>query len=131
MIIWSDLPVSIDELRAELIPVGWLTIPPASHPQHVNVPANYRPATSIYPPTSFYYSPSQSPVHVESESEHGFTPPHNSDGTLTTSASDMVEVENTDSDPKIDGEVELISLVRNYINRGKLPRNNVGSLYFP
>lgn len=105
----SDLTVNIDELRAELTPVGWLTIPPVIPPQHVNVPANYRPATSIYSPTSLDYSPSQNSVHVDSENEHGFTPPQNSDGPITTRASDIFELENTDSDQKIDGEADLVS----------------------
>ena len=117
-------------LRAELTPVSWLTNPPAS-PQHVSVPDNYSPATPIYSPTSPDYSPSQSPIHIDSESEHGFTPDHNSDLPITTRASDMFDLQNTDSDQELDGEAELISLVGAYINRGKLPRKCMEFICFP
>ena len=128
----NELP-DMDDLRAELTPIAWLTNPPASPPQNLGVSDNYRPATPIYSPTSPDYSPSQSPVHVvsDSEEEYGFTRSHNSDGAITTRASDMFELQNTDSDQEIDGEAELISLVGEYINRGKLSRKMHGVYYFP
>ena len=94
---------------------------------------NYRPATPIYSPTSPDYSPSQSPVYVisDSEEEYGFTPSHNSDGAITTRASDMFDLQNTDPDQEIDEEAELINLAGEYISRGKLPRKMHGVYLFP
>ena len=125
-----QLAAVVNELRAELTPVGWLSNP-QSCSQHASVSVNYRPATPIYSPTSPDHSPSQSPVHVDSESEHGYTPPHNSDMPITASISEMFELENTDSDQEIDGEAQVVSLVGNYINRGKLPRKMLGIYIFP
>ena len=118
----ADLPAYMEVLRAELTPVLWLTNPPASL-QHVSVPDNYSPATPIYSPPSPDYTPSQITIHIYSESEHGFTPDHNSDLPITTRASDMFDLQNSDSDQELDEQAELISLVGAYINRGKLPKN--------
>ena len=118
-------------LRAQLLtPVGWPTNSPASSPQHV-VPANYRPATPIYSPTSPDYSPSMSPVHVDTDNSDNLTPPHNSDGAITTRDCEMFDLVNTDSDQEIEGEAETISLVGDYINRGKLPVKMQGVFIFP
>ena len=125
-----DLPTDMDVLRAELTPVSGLANPLAS-PQHVSVPDNYSPATIIYLPTSPDYSPSQSPMNIDSESEHGFTPDYNSDLPITTRASDKFDLQNTDSDQELDGEAELINLVGAYINIGKLPRKIHGIYLFP
>ena len=97
------------------------------------MPDKYRPVTPIYSPTSPDYSPSQSPVHVisDSEEQYGYTPSHNSSRAIITRASDMFDLQNTDSDQEIDGEAALISLVGEYINRGKLPREMHGVLLFP
>ena len=97
------------------------------------MPDNYTPATRIYSLTSPDYNPSQSPVHVvsDSEEEYGFTPSHNSDGSITTRASDMFELQNTDSNQEIEGEAELIILVDDYINRAKIPTKMLGLYLFP
>ena len=126
----SELP-NIDYLRAELTPVARLRNLPASHPQDFQIPENSTPATPIYSPTSPDYSPSQSPVHVASdrEEECGFIPPHNSEGPIATRYSDIFELENTDSDQEFEGEAELISLIGDYINRGKIPTRMLG-VYF-
>ena len=128
----NELP-DMGDLRADLAPIAWLTNPPASPPQDFVVSDNYRPATPIYSPTSHDYSPSQSPVHEISDSkeEYGYNPSHNSDGAIATRASDMFDLQNTDSDQEIDREAELISLVGEYINRGKLPREIHKVLLFP
>ena len=43
----NELP-DMDYLRKELIPIAWLTNPPASPLQNFVVPDNYRPATPIH-----------------------------------------------------------------------------------
>ena len=43
----------------------------------------------------------------------------------------MFDLVNTDSDPEIEGEAETISLVGDYINRGKLPVKMQGVFIFP
>ena len=118
-------------LRAELTPIAWQTNPPASPSHNFVVPDNYRPTTPIYSPTSPAYSPRHSPIQIDSEEEHGFTPAQNSDGPITTRASDIFDLPSDDSDLEHDGEVELISLVGDYINRGKIPIQMNGVYLFP
>ena len=69
----DDLP-DINQLRAELNVLGGSDSPPADF----NMPTDYYPSTPIYTPISSpVYSPSMSPltINIDSESEHGFTPP--------------------------------------------------------
>ena len=44
---------------------------------------------------------------------------------------DMFDMANTDSDQEIEGEAQTISLVGDFINRGKLPFKMNGVLLFP
>ena len=72
---WENypLPESIDDLRAKLLtPVGLPTNSPTNSPHHV--PANYRPDTTIYSPTSPDYSPSISSVHVYTDNTDNLNP---------------------------------------------------------
>ena len=86
----------------------------------------------MYSPTSPAYSPRHSPITIsDSDSEHGFTPAQNSDGPFTTRASDIFNLPNEDSDLENDGEVELINLVGDYINRHRLPIQINGVYLFP
>ena len=125
-----SLTKSIDDLRAQLLtPVGLSTNSPANYPQHV--PANYRPATPTYSLTSPDYSPSMSPVHVDTDDSDNSTPPNNSDGVISTRDCEMFDLANTNSDQEIEGEAETISLVGDYINMGKLPVKIQGVFIFP
>ena len=72
-----------------------------------------------------------SPVHVDTDSSVSMTPPNNSDGVISTRDCDMFDMANTDSDQEIEGEAETISLVGDFINRGKLPVKMHGVLIFP
>ena len=61
------LPENVEELRSQLLtPRGMSTSPVSS--QNVHVHDNYRSATPIYSPTSPDYSPSMSPVHIDTDS---------------------------------------------------------------
>ena len=104
---------------------------PVSSPQNVHVPDNYRPATPIYSPTSPDYFPSMSPVHVDTDRSDNITPTTNSDGVISTRDCDMFDMGNSDSDQEIEGEAETISLVGDFINRGKLPVKMHGVFVFP
>ena len=130
--VYNDIELpDIDDLRAELTPIAWQTNPPASPPDNFEVPDNYRPSTPIYSAASPAYSPRQSPIQIDSDIEHGFTPVQNSDGPITTKASDIFDLPSDDSDLEHDGEVGLISLVGDYINRGKMPIQMNGVYIFP
>ena len=72
-----------------------------------------------------------SPLHVDTDSSDSITPPNNSDGAISTRDCDMFDLANTDSDQEIEGEAEIISLVGDYINRGKLPVKMQGVFIFP
>ena len=72
-----------------------------------------------------------SPVHVDTDNSDNLTPPHKSDGALTTRDCEMFDLENTDSDQENEGDAETISLVGDYINRGKLPVKMQGVFIFP
>ena len=124
---WENypLPENVEELRSQLLTPRGMSTSPVSSPQNVHVPDNYRPAIPIYSPTSPDYSPSISPVHVDS-----ITPPTNSDGVISTRDCDMFDMTNTDSDQEIEGEAETISLVGDFINRGKLPVKMHGVFVF-
>ena len=127
----SGLP-DINQLRAELALPAWCTNSMANPPHNFVMPANYTPASPIYSPTSPDYSPRHSPITIsDTESEHGFTPAQNSDGPFSTRASDIFNLPNDDSDLENDGEVKLISLVGDYINRHKLPIQINGVYLFP
>ena len=123
----------IDDLRAELTPLAWQTNPPASPFHNIVMSANYRPATPVYSPTSPDYSPRHSPINInsDSEEEHGFTPAQNPDGPITPRASDIFDLTSEHSDLEHDGEVELISLVGDYVNMHKLPIQINGVYLFP
>ena len=72
-----------------------------------------------------------SPVHVDTDNSDNLTPPHNSDGAISTRDCEMFDLVNTDSDQEIEGEAETIPLVGDYINRGKLPVKMQGVFIFP
>ena len=55
------------QLRAELTPIAWQTNSPASPPHDFVMPTNYRPVTPVYFPRSPAYSPSQSPISIDSD----------------------------------------------------------------
>ena len=130
---WENypLPENVEELRSQLLTPRGMSISPVSSPQLVHVPDNYRPATPIYSPTSTDYSPSMSPVHADTDSSDSIAPPTNSDGVISTRDCDMFDMANIDSDQEIEGEAETISLVGDFINRGKLPVKMHGVFVFP
>ena len=70
------------------------------------MPTKYTPSTPVYSPTSPVYSP----ININSDSEHGHTPPQN-ESPIITRASQIFDLPNEDSDLEHDREVELISLV--------------------
>ena len=78
---WMSLP-DINQLRAELTVLCGSDSPP---PDFV-VPTNYTPASPRYSPASPAYNPSQSPINIDSDSDHGYTPPQN-DSPVVTRAS--------------------------------------------
>ena len=127
----SGLP-DINTLRAQLALPAWLSNSMASPPHDFVMLADYSPASPVYSSTSPAYSPRHSPITIsDNDSEHGFTPAQNSDGPFTTRASDIFNLPNEDSDLENDGDVELISLVGDYINRHKLPIQISGMYLFP
>ena len=80
---------------------------------NVHVPADYIPATPIYfpySPTSPDYSPSMSPLNIDSDNSE-ITPTNSSDGIISTKDCDMFDMSNSDSDLDLDGEAETICLV--------------------
>ena len=92
---------------------------------------DYRPATPIYSPTSPDYSPSMSPVHVDTDCSETITPTVNSDGVISTRDCDMFDMVNTDSDQDLEVKAETISLMGDYLYRGKLPVKMHGVFIFP
>ena len=118
MNVLDELP-DINQLRAELNVLGGSDSPP---PNFV-MPTNYSPATPRYSPVaSPAYSPSMSPltINIDSDSEHGNTPPQN-DGPIVTRGTEIFDLPNDDSDTELDREVELINMMGSYINRNKSP----------
>ena len=130
---WENypLPENIQELTSQLLTPRGMSTSPVSSPHYVHVHDNYRPATPIYSPTSPDYSPSMSPVHVDTNSSENIIPPTNSDGIISTRDCDMFDMVNSDSDPEVEGEAETISLVGDFLNRGKLPVKMHGVYVFP
>ena len=76
---------------------------------------------SPYSPTSPDYSPSMSPINIDSDNSEITTPTNISDGIISTKDCDMFDMSNSDSDLDLEGEAEKVSLVGDFINRGKLP----------
>ena len=68
------------------------------------------------------YSPSMSPltISIDSDSEHGNTPPQN-DGPIVTRETEIFDLPNDYSDIELDREVELINMMGSYINRNRIP----------
>ena len=111
----DELP-DINQLKAELTVLGGSDSPP---PNFV-APSNYTPASPRYSPASPAYSSSQSPINIDSDSEHGNTPPQN-DGPIVTRASEIFDMPNEDSDLELNREVELINMMDPYVNRNRIP----------
>ena len=82
----EDLP-DIKQLRAELNVLGGSDSPPAD----LIMPTDYYLSTPSYSPIfSPAYSPSMSPltINIDSESEHGYTPPQQ-DGPIITRVAEI------------------------------------------
>ena len=131
----SPLPNDMDELRSGLLPIRDGSMSPVNN---VHVPADYVPATPIYSPyspTSPDYSPSMSPsmspININSDNSEITTPTNISDGIISTKDCDIFDMSNSDSDLDLEGEAETVSLVGEFINRGKLPEKLHGILIFP
>ena len=122
-----ELP-DINQVRAELNVLGGSDSPPADFV----MPTDYYPASPRYSPASPAYSPSMSIIslNIDSESEHGFTPPQQ-DGPIVTRAADIFNLPNDDSDNELDREVELINMMGSYINRNRIPIQINGVYVFP
>ena len=118
---WENypLPENIDELRSQLLTPRGMSMSPVNL-SNVHVHENYRPASPIYSPTSPDYSPSMSPGPVETDSSETITPTTSSNEIISTRDCDMFDMSNSDSDQEIDGEAETISLVGDFLNRGKI-----------
>ena len=124
----EDLP-DINQLRAELNVLGGSGSPPAEF----IMPTDYYPSTPRYSPISSpAYSPSMSPhtINIDSESEHGYTPPQHDDPIITRAA-EIFNLPNDDSDNELDREVELINMMGSYINRNRTPIQINGVYIFP
>ena len=122
-----ELP-DINQVRAELNVLGGSDSPPADF----IMPTDYYPASPRYSPASPAYSPSMSTItlNIDSESEHGFTPPQQ-DGPIITRAAEIFNLPNDDSDNELDREVELINMMGSYINRNRIPIQINGVYVFP
>ena len=129
---WEDisLPREFANLGSQLLTPRGMSLSPINIP-NLHVPSDYIPASPIYSPTSLDYSPSMSPITVETDSSDTIAPSTSSSGMITTRDCDMFEMYNTDSDQDLEGEPETISLVGNYLNRGKLPVKIHGVFIFP
>ena len=71
-----------------------------------------------------------SPININSNTEHGNTPPQN-DGPIVTRATEIFDLPNEDSDIELDREVELINMMGSYINRNRIPVQIYGVYIFP
>ena len=122
-----ELP-DINQVRTELNVLGGSDSPPADF----IMPTDYYPASPRYSPASHAYSPSMSIIslNINSESEHGFTPPQQ-DGPIVTRAAYIFNLPNDDSDNELDREVELINMMGSYINRNRIPIQINGVYVFP
>ena len=105
---------------------------------NVHVPADYVPASPIYSPYSPTspdyspnYSPSMSPDPIATNSVENLTPTTSSNGIISRRDCDMFDMSNSDSDQDLEGEAERISLVGDFLNRGKLPVKLHGVFIFP
>ena len=129
---WENypLPENMDELRSQLLTPRGMSMSPVNLP-NVHVHDNYRPASPIYSPTSPDYSASMSPDPVETDSSETITPTTSSNGIISTRDCDMFDMSNSDSDQDLEGEAETISLVGDFLNRGKLPVKMHGIFVFP
>ena len=123
----ESLP-DINQVRAELNVVGGSDSPPADFV----MPTDYYSVSPRYSPASSAYSPSMSIIslNIDSESEHGFTPPQQ-DGPIITRAAEIFNLPNDDSDNELDREVELINMMGSYINRNRIPIQINGVYVFP
>ena len=124
------LPEDMDELRSQLLTPRGMSMSPVNVP-NVHVHDNYMPASPIFTPTSPDYSPSMSPGPIETDSSETIVPSTSSNGIITTRDCDMFDMFNTDSDQDLEGEAETISLVGDFLNRGKLPVKIHGGFVFP
>ena len=117
----NEIPAlpDLETLRAELNVLGRNESPPANFV----MPENYYPASPTYSPASpNEQSANMSPVtiNIDTESEHGFSPPQQ-DGPIITRGADIFTLPSDDSDNYLDREVELINMMSSYINRNRMP----------
>ena len=136
-LVWENypLPQNMDELRSQLLTPRGMSMSPVNTP-NVHVPTDYMPASPIYSPysptSSDYspnYSPSMSPDPIETDSSETITPTTSSNDIISTRDCDMFDMSNSDSDQDLEGEAETISLVGDFLNRGKLPVKCMGYLF--
>ena len=122
----DELP-DFNQLRAELTVLEGSDSPP---PNFV-MPTDYTPSIPRYSSMSSpAYSPSMSPINIDSESEHGNTPPQNH-GPIITRATEIFNLPNEDSEIELDREVELINMMGSYVNRNRIPIQINGVYIFP
>ena len=123
----EDLP-DINQVRAELNVLGGSDSPSADF----IMPIDYYHSTPRYSPVSPAYSPSMSTItiNIDSESEHGYTPPQQ-DGPIITRAAEIFNLPNDDSDNELDREVELINMMGSYTKRNRIPIQINGVYKFP
>ena len=123
----ESLP-DINQVRAELNVLAGSDSPPADF----IMPTDYYPASTRYSPVSPAYSPNISTItiNIDSESEHGYTPPQQ-DGPIITRAAEIFNLPNDDSDNELDREVELINMMGSHINRNRIPIQINGVYVFP
>ena len=136
---WENypLPQNMDEVRSQLLTSRGMPMSPINTP-NVHVPADYMPASPIYSPYSPTssdhspnYSPSMSPDPIATDSSETITPTTSSNGIISRRDCDMFDMSNSDSDQDLEGEDETISLVGDFLNRGKLPVKMHGVFIFP
>ena len=136
---WENypLPQNMDEVRSQLLTPRGMSMSPINTP-NVHVPADYMPASPIYSPYSPTspdyspnYSPSMSPDPIATDSSETITPTTSSNDIISRRDCDMFDMSNSDSDQDLEGEAETISLVGDFLNRGKLPVKMHGVFIFP
>ena len=105
----------MNELIRQVTPVAWLDNPLPS-PQHV-VTDNYSPASPACDP-----NPEHSLIQIDSDEEEGLSmSPAQLDMPIVTSASEIFDTDNSDSDIDFEGELEGKNILTDYCNTGKLP----------
>ena len=126
---WDDypLPQRLNDIRSGLSALRGISMSPVPF---VHVHDGYTPATPIYSPTFPDYSPCMSPEPIGSDSTDNMTPSPSTSGFIATRDCDMFDLTNCDSYQEI-GEAEIISLVGDFMNRGKLPVKMHGVFIFP